>query len=287
MSPKMTCGYGTSSPDARDLLCELRDADACESSSFPLSGLFLPSPKTTVPLPSPSTLLPSNLCHKWYFWIPGPHFPYLAAMSFYMQVQTLVFLVCYEFMLLFSWTWAQNSVGGNCCHLSFSFSVAYKGTTLPIWLTTSQADPEGVNFLVTLRWGFLLWYCKDSSYSDAKEEQGEWALLVVTPGRTLLAWIKVTLPFLSSCRQSGLPSCNQSQISMQPGRVENRELRISQCLRYKPHQLRSASAALSVLLQGTGEQTSPHTPCALVAGRLCLYYIDPASLLLWSPLTVS
>jgi len=45
LPPECTNGYGTNSPDTRDTLCELRDADTRESSSFPLSRLFLPSPK--------------------------------------------------------------------------------------------------------------------------------------------------------------------------------------------------------------------------------------------------
>jgi len=129
-------------------------------------------PKTVVPLPFPCSPLPPSPRHEWHFLVlpRGPHLP---ATSCYVWVQTLALLMCNEFMLLSSWTWAPNSAGGDSCRLSFFFSVACQGTTLRVWLTTSQAGPEGVNFLVTLLWGFLLWYCKESSCSDAKEKAGQ------------------------------------------------------------------------------------------------------------------
>lgn len=101
LHPKCTRGYKTNGPDTRDPLCELRDADTCESCSFPLSGLFLSYPKTTVPLPSPCIPVPPDPRHESCFLIlsRGPHFP---AMSCYVRVQTLAFLVRSEFMLLSS-----------------------------------------------------------------------------------------------------------------------------------------------------------------------------------------
>lgn len=101
LSPKCSCGYGTKSPDIGNPLCELRAADTWESSSFPLSALFLPSPKTTVSLPFPCTLFPPDPHHEWHFLIfsRSPHFP---AMNCYVCVQTSAFLVYNEFMLLSS-----------------------------------------------------------------------------------------------------------------------------------------------------------------------------------------
>lgn len=142
------------------------------------------------PLPPP---LPPDPCSEQHSLIlsrgPASCTSQSRVLSVTCELELWHFL-CYEFTLLSSWTWAQNSAGGDSCRLSSFFSVACQGTTLHVWLTISQAGSEGVNFLVTLLWGFLLRYCRDSSYCSAKDNGGE-ALLVPAHGHNLLAWTKI------------------------------------------------------------------------------------------------
>lgn len=84
-----------------------------------------PRRRNRCPSAFPCNPLPPDPCHEQHFLIlsRGPLFP---AMSCYVWVQTLAFLVGNAFMPLSSWTWAQNSAGGDNCHLSFFFSVAWR-----------------------------------------------------------------------------------------------------------------------------------------------------------------
>lgn len=176
------------------------------SSSFPLSRLLLPFPKPTVPLPFPCTLLPPDPHHERHFLILS-HSP--------TSCTSQLWAVVCECQLWYFW-FLTNSCSSplelelktqlvGTAVLSFSFSVTCWGTTLHIWLTISQTDP-GVNFLVTLLWGFLLWYCKEWK----RKGRGGEAPLVVTPGHNLLRWIKITFLFLLSWGWSGLFPCNQN-----------------------------------------------------------------------------
>lgn len=176
------------------------------SSSFLLSGLLLPSPKPTVPLPFPCTLLPPDPHHERHFLILS-HSPTSCTSQLWAvmcQCQLWHWFVMNSCSSLLELELKTQLVGTAV--LSFAFSVTCWGTTHHIWFITSQADPGvNFNFLITLFWGFLVWYCKERK----RKGRGGEAPLVATPGHDLLAWIKIVLLFLFSWGWSGLFPCNQ------------------------------------------------------------------------------